>query len=125
MEQLKFEQKNRPAISFVTEKGSVYTYLEDGRIERYKKVTDEHFEPSNAVVFIPNWEWVYTHAPKEFLEKFENELILNQELLSYIHEEGKKYTLSMMKVISLMTRKKLKMQKMYICILVRKVRVTL
>lgn len=89
MEQLKFEQKDKPVSSFTTEKGSVYSYLEDGRIERYKKVTDEYLEPSNAIVFIPTWEWISTHAPKDFLDRFENQLIFEQEMLGYIHSEEK------------------------------------
>lgn len=72
-------------ISFETAKGSIYTYLPDGRVERFKAAAGENVEPSNVTVFIPDWDTIAKIAPQDFLEKYENELQLNQEMLSYIH----------------------------------------
>jgi hypothetical protein len=52
------EQERRKAIerlaghSFETEKGSVYTYDDQGRTSRFKKKTGEQFEPQDITVFI-------------------------------------------------------------------------
>jgi hypothetical protein len=78
-------QEKKKVVSFETEKGSVYTYQKDGSIQRYKASTGETFNQS-VVAFIPSWDWLKKNAPKEFLDKFENELILQQEMLRYIHQ---------------------------------------
>lgn len=50
------EKKEKPQIDYVeTEKGSVYTYLPDGRTQRFKKAANETYSPQDAIVFIPDW----------------------------------------------------------------------
>lgn len=43
----------RPGLpqSFTTSKGSVYTYLPDGRVERFKTATGERFDKADICVF--------------------------------------------------------------------------
>ncbi len=80
---------------FVTEKGSVYRYLKDGRTQRYKKLEDKNYEPQDAIVFVPNYErlkQLYTGNERAFISKFgENELQYNQVLLKFLYEDAKVY----------------------------------
>ncbi len=55
-----------------TAKGSVYTYLPDGRTQRFKKVTNELHEPQDVLVFIPPWELIKDEAPKLYPKIFSN-----------------------------------------------------
>lgn len=77
----------------ITEKGSVYKYLPDGRTQRYKKVEDKNHESQDALVYIPNFEWMKKNASKENLEKIVGEYNsssgFEQELLHYVHDSGK------------------------------------
>lgn len=74
-----------------TEKGSIYTYLEDGRTQRFKKVTGELNVPQDMIVFIPSYEFAEKNCPKEQLSILgENKTQYQQKLLSYIHNHGKK-----------------------------------
>ena len=47
----------------VTEHGSVYQYLPDGRTQRQNKVKDKTYEPQDILVFVPPYEWVAENAP--------------------------------------------------------------
>ncbi|MCK5413505.1 MAG: hypothetical protein KAI57_03990 [Candidatus Pacebacteria bacterium] len=78
-----------------TEKGSVYTYLEDGTTQRYKEVTGETDEPQDAIVYIPDFEWIKKSASKEMLTEIGGnteygEFEFERNLLSYIHDKGKR-----------------------------------
>src|SRR3989344_6544896 len=43
---------------FVTEMGSVYRRLPDGRFERFKTVEGKVHKPADVTVFVPCFEWV-------------------------------------------------------------------
>lgn len=55
MDTLQATEKLKPVQSFVTEQGSVYTYLEDGTTQRFQKATDTLHEPQDAIVFVPDY----------------------------------------------------------------------
>lgn len=78
--------------SVVTQKGSVYKYLPDGRTQRYQTAKEELHEPQDAIVYIPDWEWVKSHVRDEsYLRKLgENSTQYNQNILRYVQTSGKK-----------------------------------
>ncbi len=55
-------ERRRPK-RIVTEQGSVYTYLDDGRTQRFKTATGERSEPQDLIVFIPPWDKIKDQAP--------------------------------------------------------------
>ncbi len=74
-----------------TAKGSVYKYLPDGRTQRYKKVENKMYEPQNALVYVPDYNWVQKNAPEQMRNVLgENESIYEEILLSYVQGNGKK-----------------------------------
>lgn len=92
-------EKGTPIDRIVTEMGSEYKYLPDGRTQRFKKVENKNEEPQDAIVFVPNYEWIQKNAPQEHLRKNifgENEAQYEQIILEYIQKkkgienEGKK-----------------------------------
>lgn len=86
----------------VTAKGSIYKYLEDGRTQRYKTAEKEGVEkkkePQDAIVYIPDFDWVKKNASKENLEKiigeYDNSFEYEQTLLHYVHDKGKAISIS-------------------------------
>ena len=89
-ELLSMEQK-RPA-SILTAKGSTYTYLPDGRTQRFKQATQEMNEPQDLLVFIPPWDLIAEKARKmypDLLGGIENDLIFQDVLLEFAQLEGK------------------------------------
>ena len=48
----------------ITEHGSVYKYLPDGRTQRHNKIKDKLYEPQDILVFVPPYAWVLEHAPE-------------------------------------------------------------
>lgn len=77
----------------VTERGSTYKYLPDGRTQRFKEVDGEYQEPQSALVYVPDFSWINKHAPQHLrsvLGADENETIYNQNLLEYVQGHGKK-----------------------------------
>jgi hypothetical protein len=86
------ETTPRQVESFETAKGSKYTYLEDGRTQRFKRTDGTRKSPQSAIVFIPTYEIVQQIAPRKLIEQNvfgENELQYEQELLSYVQESGR------------------------------------
>ncbi len=79
--------ENIQISSIETAKGSIYQYLPDGRTQRFKKVENKEYEPQDVIVFIPDWDTVLKKAPKEFIEKFENQTEYDQLLLKYAQKE--------------------------------------
>ena len=75
--------------SIITAKGSKYTYLDDGRTQRYKKVSNETSEPQDLLVFIPPWEKIresaISHYPHIF-KGIENQVQFEQVVLDYMHK---------------------------------------
>ena len=92
MEQELNGKEEKETVSYVeTEKGSMYRYLPDGHTQRYKKTEDKHYEPQDALVFIPDWSWVSKNAPKNVLVKLgENETQYAQTILEYAQIKGNK-----------------------------------
>lgn len=84
------EEKKRP--KFVkTAQGSVYTYLEDGRTQRYKETTGELKEPQDILVFIPPWEKLAEKAKELYpviFKNIHNEADFNDTLLPYVKHKG-------------------------------------
>lgn len=71
--------------SVETAKGSTYRYLSDGTTQRFKKVEGREYEPQTALVYVPDYAWVQTNAPREVLEKLgENEAMYTETLLEYV-----------------------------------------
>jgi len=92
MEQELKKKEGMEEVNYIeTEKGSVYRYLPDGRTQRYKKVEGKHYEPQDAMVFIPDWAWVSKNAPDDVLKKLgENGTQYNQTILEYAQLKGNK-----------------------------------
>lgn len=88
-------EKGTPIDRVVTEMGSEYKYFPDGRTQRFKKAEGKNYEPQNAMVFVPDWEWILknkNNMPKEYWTKNifgENEVQYEQVLLEYIQKEKK------------------------------------
>ncbi len=81
--------ETKKVSSFETAKGSVYTYLPDGRVERFKKATNET-SIQDVIVFIPDWKWFSSHADQEFLKEMESGGEFEEKILSYVQDkEGK------------------------------------
>jgi len=77
--------------SVTTAQGSVYRYLPDGRTQRYQTIFDVLHEPQDILVFVPNFDWVQKHAPKDIQEQLgRNATQYMQLLLSYVQGHGKK-----------------------------------
>lgn len=77
----------------ITERGSTYKYLPDGRTQRFKKVNGEYEEPQSALVYVPDFDWISKHAPqhlRDLLGADDNEAIYDQNLLEYVQGSGKK-----------------------------------
>jgi hypothetical protein len=90
IEKSKQSEKPRPT-EIMTAKGSVYTYLPDGRTERFKKATGEHLPPQDALVFIPPWDAIKEQAEKIYPNLFkgiENNTQYEQVLLEYVQRDG-------------------------------------
>lgn len=51
-------QETLKPSEIITEKGSVYRYLPDGRTQRYKAITNVLNEPMDVMVFVPPWELI-------------------------------------------------------------------
>ncbi len=77
--------------SLTTSKGSIYTYLPDGRTQRYKTKAKELCEPQDVIVFIPSWEEIKEGAQKNYPEIFggiENTLQYEQLILEFAQTHG-------------------------------------
>ncbi len=83
-------EKLKP-IEFTTAKGSVYTYLPDGRTVRFKNATNEKLEPQDVCVFLPPWAEINIKAKEIYPEIFvgiENEVQFEQVILPYAQMPG-------------------------------------
>lgn len=81
------QEKEKP-VRFKTSRGSVYEYLPDGRVQRFKTATQEQLEPQDAIVFIPPWDMVKGGAKKNYPEVFEfidDEGLYESLLLEHVH----------------------------------------
>ncbi|MFB6246328.1 MAG: hypothetical protein ABEI74_01920 [Candidatus Pacearchaeota archaeon] len=78
---------------FETGKGSVYKYLPNWKTQRFKKIENETKDPSDAIVFIPNYEWFQENINTDITKTLgNNEEEMNQIFLEYIHSKpGRTY----------------------------------
>lgn len=68
----------------ITKKGSIYTYLEDGRTQRFKKATGELHKPQDILVFVPDYDTLINASKKNITSIIgENEFEYGQYLLEY------------------------------------------
>lgn len=58
---------------FKTAQGSRYAYFDNGKTQRYKTVEKEYREPSDILVFVPDFAWFAKNAPAEMRQKFTDE----------------------------------------------------
>ena len=75
-----------------TAKGSVYSYLEDGRTQRFKKATNEMCEPQDLIVFVPPWKYIGEKISQTYADRslgIENEAIFIETLLEYAQKSDK------------------------------------
>ncbi len=69
-----------------TSKGSVYSYLPDGRTQRFKKASSEQLEPQDVLVFVPPWKYIAEKTLATYpdtMSGIENETIFIETLLEY------------------------------------------
>lgn len=86
------EKRESPAIDrVITANGSVYKYLPDGRIQRFKKAEGKLYEPQNMLVFVPDFDWVQKNAPAKVKALFgDSPAQYEQTMLEYVQGKGKK-----------------------------------
>ncbi len=75
-----------------TARDSKYTYLEDGRTQRFKEVSGEMHDPQDLLVFIPPWDKIGEQAIKMFPEIFNgvvNQAQFEQVILNFAQGKGK------------------------------------
>jgi len=85
------KETKRPK-SVTTARGSKYTYLEDGRTQRFKEVTGEMHDPQDLLVFIPPWNKIGEQAIKMFPDIFkgvDNQVQFEQVILEFAQGKGK------------------------------------
>jgi len=85
-------KENRKPKELVTDQGSVYTYLPDGRTQRFKEATGETMDPQDVIVFIPPWDTIKADVARIYPEIFgpiENEIYYQQLLLEYAQLSGR------------------------------------
>ena len=72
----------------VTSKGSIYTYLPDGRSQRFKRTTGEKSSPQNVLVYLPDFQTLWGAAEDEIRGKFgRGQFELDQLILGYVHRD--------------------------------------
>lgn len=67
--------------SFTTAQGSKYAYFDNGKTQRYKTSEKEYREPSDILVFVPDFTWFSTNAPAEMKSKFADEKAYDTNLI--------------------------------------------
>ena len=74
---------------FITSKGSEYSYLSDGRINRFKLATDERMQ-NDITVFVPDFEKLMSVAPENLKGTFgDNPRDLKKLLLDYVYASNR------------------------------------
>lgn len=79
-------EKRKPK-TITTSKGSIYTFLPDGRTQRYKTAEGKMEAPQDLLVFIPPWENITQKAKELYPEIFssiDNAIQFEQLLLEYM-----------------------------------------
>jgi len=81
------QEREKKPVRVKTARGSVYTYLSDGRTQRYKEATGVLEEPMDILVFIPPWDVIGSEAKKRYPEIFSEvggDAQFTQDLLQYV-----------------------------------------
>jgi hypothetical protein len=78
---------------FETSRGSVYTFLDDGRVSRFKTKTNEQMDPQDIIVFIPDFDFLKEILDSDILSKIgRDEEEVSETILAYIHgQQGDKH----------------------------------
>lgn len=91
-EQIVGSEDEKDINYIITERGSKYTFLEDGRTQRFKEATGKLNEPQDILVFIPTYSDLRRLSPQDF----DFETILGRDegafldlIVGYIHGHGK------------------------------------
>lgn len=89
------EQKEQKSIerysvkdveTFETSRGSVYTFLDDGRVSRFKTKTNEQMEPQDIIVFVPDFDFLKDMMKPEILSKLgASDEEVSETILQYVH----------------------------------------
>ena len=84
--------------SITTAKGSVYTYLEDGRTQRFKSAEGEMKEPHNVLAFIPRidsiGDWEHFDRLPDWIKDNDNDQVMEILASDYIHNPNKRVVLT-------------------------------
>lgn len=84
-------EKQKKLRQVITAKGSIYEYLPDGRTQRFQTIEGIKHDPQDALVFVPDYEWVKKNASPGMLNILgETPAQYNQTLLEYAQGKGKK-----------------------------------
>lgn len=89
--ELEEKEKLKPS-EVITEKGSMYRYLPDGRTQRLKTATGELREVQDTLTFIPPYDVIKGQGPKLYPDIFkgiENAAQYEQHLLEYSQLKGR------------------------------------
>lgn len=88
----------KPPKSVTTAKGSVYTYLDDGRTQRFKSVEGEMKEPQNVLTFIPRidsiGDWEHFERLPDWIKENDNDQVMEILASDYIHNPNKRVVLT-------------------------------
>lgn len=81
----------RKPRAFMTDHGSVYQYLPNGKTERFKTATGERHPEQDILIFIPPWRILEEEAKKIYpnLAGIDNETIFHEALLEFVHKKDK------------------------------------
>ncbi|MCA9360941.1 hypothetical protein KC845_00110 [Candidatus Kaiserbacteria bacterium] len=84
--------------SITTAKGSVYTYLKDGRTQRFKSAEGEMEEPQNVLVFIPRVDniadWEHFDRLPDWIKENDNDQVMEILASDYIQNPNKRVVLT-------------------------------
>ncbi len=90
-------EKRKPK-TVTTAKGSVYTYLEDERTQRFKSVEGEMKEPQNVLTFIPRIDsivdWKHFDRLPNWIKERDNKQVMEILASDYIHNPDKRVVLT-------------------------------
>jgi len=89
-----FPRQSEKVICFLTEKGSVYSYLPNGKVQRFKTSENLIKTPYDITVFIPDFDWLVRNGPKEKWRQYaKNPLEYSGNLTDYAYANGRKLTI--------------------------------
>ena len=79
--------------SVTTSKGSVYSYLDSGKTQRFKTVESETKEPQDVLVYIPQISslktWKNFARLPEWIKEYNNDQVMETLASDYVHNKTK------------------------------------